>query len=120
MITGRKPGLSDRQDIDRAGRCEADYVGQPHFGVGDLALFGALVLGQMPDHFADVGHAGGADRMAFGEQAARYVDRYLTAQIRMLAAALIDELAGLAFLAQEQVLVMDQLGAGETVVQFGQ
>jgi len=62
-------------------------VGLAGFGVGDQAVFGAIVLGQMPDHFADIRDAGCAQRMPLGEQAARDVYRGLAAEARMLAAA---------------------------------
>src|SRR5208282_5458767 len=59
------------------------------------------------------------ERMPLGEQSARNVDRIMTAEARMHAAARVDELAGFAIAAQSEVLVMHQLRSGEAVMQFG-
>src|SRR5882724_287601 len=54
------------QDVDCAGGAQAYYVGLAGFGVGDQAVFGAIVLGQVPYHFADVCYAGCAQWMPLG------------------------------------------------------
>src|SRR6266851_5258244 len=61
------------QDVDAAGRAEADYVGQADLGVVDLAVAGlaAEVVADLPD----VGDAGGGDGVALRFEAARHVDR---------------------------------------------
>src|SRR5208282_6629601 len=88
-----------RQDMDRAGGTQPDYVGLARLGVGHLAFLRPIVLRQVPDHFADIRHAGRAERMPLGEQSARNVDRIMTAEARMHAAARVDELAGFAIAA---------------------
>src|SRR5271167_4916394 len=62
---------SNRQDMNRARRAKPDNVGLTDLGVGHQAILGAIVLGQMPHDFADVGDAGCSQRMALAEQAAR-------------------------------------------------
>src|SRR5277367_1485986 len=85
-----------RQDMNRAGGAQPDYVGLTCLGVRHQAIFRAIVLRQMPDHFADVRDAGRAERMPLREQSARNVDRIVTAEARMHAAARIDERTGFA------------------------
>src|SRR5262249_13870438 len=111
---------SDRQDMNRARRAESDNVGLSDLGVGHLAILGALVAGEMPHNFADIGDARCAQRMALAQQPARYVDRIVAAEARMLASSRIDKRAGFAVTAQTQVFVMDQLRGSEAVVQFGE
>jgi len=79
---------------------DVDCAGEPRPITWALAAFAwapailrAIVLGQMPDHFANIRDPGCAQRMPLREQAARYV----TGTCRrgwMLAAAFVDELAG--------------------------
>ena len=61
------------EDVDAAGRAEADHVGQADLGALDLAVAGftAKVVADLPD----VGDAGRRDRVALRLQAARHVDR---------------------------------------------
>jgi hypothetical protein len=62
------------QDVDAAGRAEADHVGQADLGTLDLAVAGLApeVVADLPD----VGDAGGGDGVALGLQAAGHVDRH--------------------------------------------
>src|SRR6266478_203451 len=82
------------QDVDCAGGAQADYVGLAGLRVGHQPILRAIVLGQVPYHFANIRDPGCAQRMPLREQAARYVYRGLAAEAWMLAAALVDELAG--------------------------
>src|SRR6266849_1939219 len=109
---------SNRQDMDRARRTEADNVRHADLRIRDLPLLRATVLRQMPHDLADVRDAGRAQRMALREQSARYIDRPLAAEVRMDSAALVDKLACLAVAAEPEVLVMHQLGRREAVMQF--
>src|SRR6266436_1068715 len=108
-----------RQDMNRAGGTQPDYVGLARLGVRHQAIFRAIVLRQVPDHFADIRDAGRAERMSLREQSARNVDRIVAAEARMHAAARVDELAGFAVAAQSEVLVVHELRSREAVMQFG-
>jgi hypothetical protein len=55
-------GRSDGEDVDRAGRAEADHVRQPDLGALDLP--GARGAAEVGGHLEDAGHAGGAQRMS--------------------------------------------------------
>src|SRR5271168_48288 len=102
--------------MNRAGGAQPDDVGLARLGVGYLAILRAIVLRQVPDHFADIRNAGRAERMPLREQSARNVDRVMPAEARMHAAARVDELAGFAVAAQSEVLVMHQLRSREAVM----
>ena len=87
-------------------------------GEADLRAFDlsrACLAAEVPDDLDDVGDAGGAERVALGEQAAAGVDRDLAAD---LGRAFVDQLAGLALAAEAEVLVVQELGGGEAVVQL--
>ena len=60
----------------------------------------------LPGQLGALGQAGGAERVALGDEAARRVDDVLTA-VRVL--LLVNVLAGLADLAQAERLVGDEL-----------
>ena len=86
----------------------------------DLRAFDLAVAGlaaQVPDDFADVGDAGRAERVALREEAAAGVHGDLAADVRR---ALVDHAAGFAFAADAEVLVVQQLGGGEAVVELDQ
>src|ERR1700685_1674008 len=106
--------------MNRAGRAESDDVGHADLRVRDQPILGAIILGQMPDDLADIGDAGSAERMTLGEEAAGDIYGSLTAEAGMHAAALGDDLARFAVTAESEVLVVDQLGGRETIVQLGQ
>src|SRR5260370_31693850 len=61
------------QDVDCAGGAQAYYVGLAGFGVVHQPIFSAIVLGQMPYHFANIRDPGCAQRMPLRKQPARYV-----------------------------------------------
>src|SRR5260370_2718126 len=109
---------SNRQDMDRARRSQADNVRHADLRIRDLPLLRATVLRQMPHDLADIRDPGRTQRMALREQSARYVDRPFAAEVRMYSAALLDKLACLAVAAEPKVLVMHQLGRCEAVMQF--
>src|SRR5690606_32709920 len=94
---------------------EPDDVGQADLGAGDLAVAG--LVAQMGDDLVDVGHTGGAQRASLGQQPAGDVDRHAPVAP---GGTRIDEVAGAARRAQPQVVVVQQLGGGEAVVQLHQ
>src|SRR5580704_7548471 len=61
------------QDVDAAGRAQADDVGQPDGGSFDLPVAGFAP--QVVGNFPDVGDAGGGDGMALGLEPTGDVDR---------------------------------------------
>jgi len=71
LITAKSDGLL-LQDVHRAGRAEADDVGEADLGVWDLAVAG--LAAEVGGDLIDVGGAGGADGMALGDEAAADVD----------------------------------------------
>ena len=79
----------------------------------DLALAG--VAPQVRGHLVDVGDAGGAERMTLGEQTARHVDRNPPPERHI---AVVDQPSRVAVPAQPEVLVVEDLGGGEAVVEF--
>src|SRR5258708_10660732 len=104
--------------MNRAGRAQPDYMRLARLGVRHESIFRAIVVGQMPDHFADIRDAGCAQWMPLREQSARHVDGRFAAEARMHPAAFVDKLASLAVAAKADVLVMDQLRGREAVMQF--
>src|SRR5262249_7869233 len=127
-IPGTRPGMTvvcaarasirlAREDVDRAGAvveardAAAGGMRQADLGVPHLA--GPGFAAQLAHHLDHLGCAGGADRMALGEQSARRVDRDLAVDLRRAA---VEEGAGLAARAEAEGLVVDQLGDGEGVV----
>ena len=101
------------EDVHAAGRPQADDMGQADPGALDLAV--ARLTPQVRGHLVEVGDAGGADGVALGDEAARHVDGDGPVAPR---AAPVDEVARASRLAQLQVLVVDELGGGEAVVQL--
>ena len=101
------------EDVHGAGRAQPDDVGQAHLGPLDLTVAG--LAPEVRGHLVEVGDAGGPDGVALGDEPARHVDRR-----RPVApgAPPVDEVAGPARLAQREVLVVDELGGGEAVVQL--
>ena len=81
----------------------------------DLAV--ARLAAQLRGDLEHAGRAGHADRVALREQSAGHVDRGRAVTPR---GPPVDEVAGAARLAQPQVVVVDQLGGGEAVVQLDQ
>jgi len=65
--------------MDRAGGTQPDYVGLARLGVRHLAIFGAIVLSQVPNHLADIRDTGRTERMPLGEQSTGNVDRRFAA-----------------------------------------
>ena len=88
---------------------------RPTFAPFDLAR--ARGAAEMLRHLEDVGDAGGAERMPLGQQAARDVHGDAAAPLDL---ALVDHAARLAVGAQPEVLVVQQLGGGEAVVELDQ
>ena len=86
-----------------------------HARARHLARIGAAA--QLVGQFKTLCQAGGAERMAFREQAARRIGDDLAA---IGVVAIGDEGCGLAFGAQAQCLVADQLILCEAVVKFDQ
>ena len=98
---------------DDAGAAEADVVLQRDPGVGDLARAG--LAAQLPDEFGALGEAGGAERVALGEQAAGGVGDD-SAAIGVVAVG--DELFGGACGGEAEGFVGDEFVGGEAVVEF--
>src|SRR5438876_5612507 len=103
------------QDVDGAGGAEADDVGEADRGALDLTIAG--LAPQVGGDLVDVGGAGGADRVALGDEAAADVDGGLAVAPRR---AGVDEGARPTRLAQPEVVVVDELGRGEAVVELDQ
>ena len=103
------------EDVDAAGRAEADDVGHAHLGALDLTV--ARLAAQLRGDLEHAGRAGHADRVTLREQTAGDVDRRGAVTPRGL---LVDELARTTGLAEPQVVVVDELGGGEAVVQLHQ
>ena len=82
----------------------ADIVGQPDFGVFDLAL--AAIAAQLVGDLIYLRQPRSRDRMAFGFQPARRVDRHLAAQIYF---ARTDQFAAFAGISKPDILVRQQL-----------
>src|SRR6266545_5791901 len=101
------------QNVDRAGRTEADDVSQANLGTFHLSL--ARLTPEVPDDLDDVGDASRAKRVALGEQPAAGVDGNLPADVCLL---LVDHAAGLTFAAEPEVLVVKELRSRETVVEL--
>jgi len=89
-------------------------VREADLGVGDLP--GAGLAAQLGEDLRRLRHAGGAERMAAADQSAARVDDDVTA---VVAPAGGDERPGLPLGAEAQLLVGDQLGDGEAVVDLG-
>src|SRR3954451_24553560 len=103
------------QDVDAAGRAETDDVGHADLGALDLPV--ARLTAQLGGDLEHAGCAGHADRVTLGEQPARRVDRRGAVTP---GCPPVDEVAGPAGLAQPQVVVVDELGGGEAVVELHQ
>ena len=95
------------------GGAEADDVGHADRRALDLTV--ARLAAQLRGDLVDVGDAGHADRVALRQQSARHVHRARAVTPRT---APVDEVAGTAGLAQTEVVVVDELGGGEAVVQL--
>jgi len=85
---------------------------QAELGALDLAL--VRLAAQVRRDLVDVRNAGCSERVALGEQSARHVDRNATTQGRFVG---VDRAAGHAGVDQPEVLVVENLGTGEAVVE---
>src|ERR1700722_13850659 len=103
------------QHVDGAGRRQANHMSQTNLGPVDLTVSG--LAAQMGRHLVEVGDAGGPDRIAFGQQSAGYIDRQRSVPGRRTG---VDEVAGAAGVAQAQIVVVDQFGGGEAIMQLHQ
>src|SRR2546421_2861268 len=101
------------EDVNRAGAAEADHVGETEPGPFDLSL--VRLASQVRRHLVDVRDAGRAERVPLREQTTGDVHRNLAAECD---GAAVDHLTGLAVFAQAEVLVMQDLGRREAVVQL--
>src|SRR5262249_29631469 len=100
-----------RQYVYCAGGAQADHVRQADLGALDLTLGrGATEVG---GHLEDARNAGRAERMALRQEPAGDVHRDAAA---VRGFAFVDQAPGLAFLAETEVLVVEQLGRREAVV----
>ncbi len=88
-------------------------MGQAHLGPLDLTITG--LAAQMRGDLVDARDAGGRDGMTFGLEAARHVDR--RAAVAPWCAR-VEEVGRTARLAQTEVVVVQQLGRSEAVVQL--
>ena len=109
----------DSQQVDGRGRvvdagdAAAGALRQADARAVDLARAGAAL--QLPHDLDHLRDAGGAERMALGEQAAARVDRHAAAEPRGAGA---QQRHRLAVRRQAQRLVVQQLGDREGVVQL--
>jgi hypothetical protein len=81
------------------------------FQIGNLTLTGDA--SQLPAKLSTLGEASSPKRVAFADETARRINNYLAA---VGVVATVDELAGLALLAQAQSFVGDQLVGTEAIV----
>src|SRR5579871_4033626 len=103
------------EHVDGAGGAHAHHVGEAEPRALDLA--GAGFAAQVRGDLVDVGDAGGAQRVALGEQAAGYVHGDAPAERRV---AGVDQLAGFALGAKAEVLVVHDLSGRKAIVQLDQ
>ena len=90
-------------------------MSQAHLGTFDLPVAGLTT--KVGGHFKDVRDPSGSDRVALRDETPRDIDRHSAATEGR---ARVDEVTSTAPLAESQVVVMDQLGRGKTVVQLHQ
>ena len=88
-------------------------MGEADLGALHLAI--ARLATKVSGDFVDVRDAGRADRMTFGDQAARHIDRRAAVAERCTG---VDEVTGPSGLTQPEIVVVDQLGGGEAVVEL--
>src|ERR1700685_361771 len=100
------------QNVDRAGRTEPDDMCHADLRVRNLAVAG--LPAKVRGHLEEVGHAGRAERMPLGQQAAGDIDGGPTGPPRGPA---VDELPRAAWLAEPEIVVVKQLGRGKAVVE---
>src|SRR5262245_23950202 len=79
------------EHVDRAGRAEADHVGQADLRPLDLSR--ARLAAEVLRHLEDVGDAGGTQRMPLREEPARHVHGDAAAPLDL---ALVDQASRLA------------------------
>src|ERR1019366_1193637 len=113
--SGRQPRscglLVDGHD---GGAAEADVVLQGDLGALDLAGVGRAA--QLPDELRALRQAGGAERVALGDQAPRGIDDGTVAAVG--GGLGVDELVALALAGKTERLVGDQLVGAEAVVEL--
>src|SRR5204863_4571432 len=90
-------------------------VGETDARARDLAR--ARLAAQLPEGLAGLGHAGGAERVAAPDEAPARVDHDLAPVVGQ---PLLDEAPALALRAEAELLVGDDLGDGEAVVDLGE
>ena len=96
-----------------AGAAEAEVVLERDAGAFYLALVG--LAAELPDELGALGEAGGAERVALGEEAAGGVgDEFAAVGV----VAVPDELLGFAFFAEAEGFVGEELVGGEAVVEL--
>src|SRR5690349_6613620 len=112
--TSSSGGLDRRLvDGDHGGAAEADVVLQRGLRSLDLALVG--LAAQLPGQLRALREAGGAERVALGDQPARGVDDDLAA---VGGRFFLDQLVSLALGGEAERFVGDQLVGAEAVVQL--
>src|SRR5689334_18495482 len=106
---------SDAEDVDRTRRAEPDDVRQTDLRPFDLARTrGAAEVARDLEDARDTRRA---ERVALREKAARHVDGDAAAVRRF---ALVDHPSRLAVLAETEVLVVEELGGREAIVELDQ
>jgi hypothetical protein len=100
-------GLAGLKHVYVADRPDPDHVGQADAGVRPLARAG--LAAQLAGDLADLADAGGADRVAHGDQAARWVDRAASVDVEC---TLLQQRHGLAIGAQAHGLDIFHLRPG--------
>ena len=88
-------------------------MGQAHLGTLDLSV--ASLATKVSGHFEDVRDPSSSDGVALRDETSRDIDRHVAVTEGR---SRVDEVAGTAPLAESQVVVMNQLGRGEAVVQL--
>src|SRR6266550_4069573 len=92
----------------------AVVVAEGDGGAGNLT--GASLVAKLSEDLRGLGDAGGAERVPAADEAASRIDHDVAT---VIAASGRHERSGLALLAEAQLLVGDQLGDGEAVVDLG-
>jgi hypothetical protein len=92
---------------------KTDDVGHAHLGALDLALL--ALAAEVRGHLVDAGNAGGRDRVALRLEAAAHVHRHVAVAPTAPGTHEVQRTAGLA---QPEVVVVNQFGRREAVVQF--
>src|SRR3990172_646421 len=108
-----RPCLAPFEDMDRANRPRsAEVLGETDLSVPYLI---DRLATKLQDDLIDLGDAGGAHRMSFGEQPPAWVDRNRTIQRSQ---SLLHRAAALSLLDESKILSGRDLGDAEAIIHF--